>query len=83
MAPTSDFLGGIRKKDFGFIAVAKNPYAWLLSMYRRPYHAKNNSYPDLLEFITNPWETMGRENHNVAFKDPVEMWNEDCATSFL
>src|SRR2546422_4502858 len=27
-----------RSRDIGFVTITKNPYAWLLSLYERPYH---------------------------------------------
>lgn len=57
-----------------FLTLTKNPYAWLLSLYRQPYHAKRE-YASFGQFLREPWETVGRENAPPAFASPVEMWN--------
>lgn len=62
-----------------FLTLTKNPYAWLLSLYRRPYHAKRK-YSSLEQFLSEPWKTVGRENSGSAFANPVEMWNHKNAT---
>ena len=61
-----------------FLTLTKNPYAWLLSLYRQPYHAKRK-YSSLEQFLEEPWQTVGRENTRSAFANPVEMWNQKNA----
>lgn len=58
-----------------FVSVAKNPYAWLLSMYRRPYHGMH-APASFDEFLVTPWPTVRRERHPGPFASPIEMWNE-------
>jgi len=60
--------------DVLFLTLTKNPYAWLLSFYRNPYHAKRK-YASFGQFLKEPWETVGRENARAQFASPVEMWN--------
>jgi hypothetical protein len=60
--------------DVLYLTLTKNPYAWLLSLYRQPYHAKQG-YSNFGQFLTQPWKTVGRENAPPAFANPVEMWN--------
>ena len=58
-----------------FITLVKNPYSWLLSLSRRPYH--HHSKSDSLEkFLTQEWRTVGRENAPKNFHSPIEMWNQ-------
>ncbi|MEM9164412.1 MAG: hypothetical protein AAGC54_15255, partial [Cyanobacteria bacterium P01_F01_bin.4] len=47
-----------------FITITKNPYSWLLSLYKRPYHQykKKEHRPDFETFIASPWKTVGRED---------------------
>ena len=59
-----------------FVALTKNPYSWLLSLHRRPYHYKGDRGQDFDRFITQPWETQGRDRGPSAFEHPVAMWNE-------
>jgi len=59
----------------GFICVAKNPYAWLLSMHKRPYHGCDciNSFD---EFLVSPWASVGRERYIEQFQNPIDLWNK-------
>lgn len=57
-----------------FVTLTKNPYSWLLSLYRRPYHAwaRHGSFS---EFITSPWRTVRREHAPRVLPSVVELWN--------
>jgi hypothetical protein len=69
-----------RIDDVVFITLTKNPYSWLLSLYRRPYHGKQNHGKQTMDsfaaFLQSPWPTVERENHVEAFPNPIVMWNE-------
>ena len=58
-----------------FLTLTKNPYAWLLSLFRRPYHAKRN-HKNFADFLAANWKTVGRENAPRFFMNPIEMWNQ-------
>ncbi len=63
-----------------FLFLVKNPYAWLLSLHRHPYHHPNpaNNFSD---FIRTAWPTLGRENvGREPFPNPVVMWNQKNAS---
>jgi len=58
-----------------FVFLVKNPYAWLLSLHRHPYHHPNPAR-DFDVFIRTPWPTLGRENvARQPFPNPIIMWN--------
>jgi len=63
--------------DLIFITITKNPYSWLLSLYRNPYHQYylNQKKPSFEEFLTSPWKTVGRDNTQKSLKNPIELWN--------
>jgi len=61
-----------------FIFLTKNPYAWLLSLFRHPYHYQG-PITDFDAFIRSPWPTVGRENHPTPFPNPIVMWNRKNA----
>lgn len=61
--------------DVGFVTLTKNPYAWLLSMYRRPYHQHYTTPPTLEDFLQLPWQTLGRENMTGPAPNPITLWN--------
>lgn len=58
-----------------FVTLTKNPYAWLLSMYRRPYHQHYKTPPSFEEFLQLPWQTVGRENLPGPVQNPIVLWN--------
>jgi hypothetical protein len=58
-----------------FITVTKNPYSWLLSLHRRPYHHYYGDKPDFVSFLRSPWKTVGRDNCESVLPDPIELWN--------
>lgn len=61
----------------GFIALVKNPYAWLLSMHKRPYQNENLNEVPFSDFIRRPWFTVGREHSGVPYyQNAVQMWND-------
>jgi len=66
--------------DLLFLTLTKNPYAWLLSLHRRPYHHYGPALGDFRTFLTMPWRTVGRENAPGEFSSPVEMWNAKNAS---
>jgi hypothetical protein len=67
----------------GFIAVTKNPYAWLQSLHRRPYQGKIHSEANRLsfsEFLRAEWPTVEREYGPATYSNPVRMWNDKVAS---
>ena len=65
----------ILKRGVCFVTVTKNPYSWLLSMHRRPYHRYYGEKPDFISFLRSPWKTVGRDNCESVLRDPIELWN--------
>ena len=76
----------------GFLTLTKNPFAWLVSLYRRPYsNRKYGSHRGKVvpatgtpfsEFIRAPWPTVGRENGPEEYSNPVSMWGIKTASYF-
>ncbi len=60
--------------DVGFVTLTKNPYSWLLSMHRRPYHSDTPA-GSLESFLSRPWPTLARENVDEAVASPIQLWN--------
>lgn len=58
-----------------FVTLTKNPYSWLLSLYRKPYHKSYSGKPDFETFLTRPWRCVGRDNLAGDLSSPVELWN--------
>ncbi|MBK8816018.1 MAG: hypothetical protein IPN42_11225 [Methylococcaceae bacterium] len=61
--------------DLVFVTITKNPYSWLLSLYRKPYHHAYTKRPDFITFLQSPWKTLGRDGVNKQLNNPVELWN--------
>lgn len=58
-----------------FLTLTKNPYSWLLSMHRRPYHQYHQKPLSLEEFLVTPWQLAGRDNVQEPVANPIELWN--------
>lgn len=59
-----------------FITLTKNPYSFLLSLYKRPYHYKDDKPGSFADFITSKWRLQRRDNMNQRYlQSPVELWN--------
>lgn len=74
---SSDELKKYRRVRMGlaFVTITKNPYSWLLSLHRRPYHnplSKNLSFE---EFLRQPWHLTKRDQVSAKHVTPVELWN--------
>ena len=64
-------------QDINFITITKNPYSWLLSLYKKPYHQEYKVFPQTFEeFLVTPWKTMHRDKigKNIL-ASPIELWN--------
>lgn len=59
------------------LTLSKNPYSFLLSLYKRPYHYKGVKPATFTDFLRKPWEVRGRDNHSGSqFESPIALWNE-------
>lgn len=58
-----------------FVTITKNPYSWLLSMHRRPYHQYYKTELTFEEFLMAPWPTTRRDGTAEVLSGPVELWN--------
>ncbi len=58
-----------------FLTITKNPYSWLLSLYRNPYHQYYKEKPSFEVFLESQWKTIGRDNVKSNLSTPIELWN--------
>jgi len=66
----------ILSRDICFVSITKNPYSWLMSLYRKPYsHQYGGEKPDFETFLATPWKTVARDNCESVLANPVELWN--------
>lgn len=57
------------------LILVKNPYSFLLSLHRRPYHNASLAKLDFDSFLTSSWHCMKRENMDQMDLNPIELWN--------
>ena len=57
------------------IFCVRNPYSWLLSLAKRPYHQKGPQAKTLTDFVKRPWLTVSRDNMAPLLRSPMELWN--------
>jgi hypothetical protein len=63
------------KSNLIFFTITKNPYSWLLSLYRRPYHQYYSDEPSFETFLQRQWRTIGRDCVRNNPITPIELWN--------
>ncbi|RME83007.1 MAG: hypothetical protein D6775_09300 [Caldilineae bacterium] len=71
LAPAPDALRRSRwaRRGLVILTLSKNPYAWLLSLYRHPYHY-SGPLPSFERFLQSPWRTVRRERCSDVLPDP-------------
>lgn len=62
-------------RNLSFVTITKNPYSWLLSLHRNPYHHYHSRKQDFETFLTSTWKTLPQENAPEEISSPVELWN--------
>jgi hypothetical protein len=72
---TPEFSPRFIEKEVGIIFLVKNPYSWLVSMFRRPYGMLLPKADNFSIFLRRPWISLGRENLPRVLASPIEMWN--------
>ncbi|USR41528.1 hypothetical protein L1F06_008915 [Ectopseudomonas hydrolytica] len=72
--------GLYKRNSVTVVTLTKNPYAWLLSLYKRPYHQYYAKKPSFSEFLTRPWKTVWREGMPRWMESPVHLWNAKNAS---
>ena len=62
--------------DLIVLTLSKNPYSFLLSLFKRPYNYKGERPKTFEDFLRTPWQVRGRDNHSAAqFETPIHLWN--------
>ena len=73
-APTFDqsyASGGV-----SVLFTVRNPYSWLLALYRNPYHIMGELPVAVGPFIRQPWMTVARDETDRLLANPMELWNK-------
>lgn len=55
--------------------LVRNPYSWVQSLNRRPYHCMGRRQQELEDFLVFPWLTVGRDNVEPILSSPMYLWN--------
>lgn len=59
-----------------FVTLTKNPYSFLLSLYKKPYHNQATPAQSFTTFLNSSWTTQDRENVSIDnIKSPIDLWN--------
>ncbi len=71
-------------EELRVVCITRNPYAFMRSLLRHPYHGFMLPKPrKLLELTNTPWKTVARDRVEAAFLDsPVQLWNLKVASYF-
>ena len=75
--PCHQYSNARYKPGTCFLTLTKNPYAWLLSLYKRPYQNIDlmNCKINFSTFLRTPWKTIPRECGPQEYANPIKMWN--------
>lgn len=60
--------------------LVRNPYSWILSLYRKPYHQQSSREVDFDLFLRRPWKTVARDETSSLLASPLELWNHKLAS---
>lgn len=72
--PALDRLSG-QADGTQFVVTAKNPYAWVVSMARRPHHnLLKGNLGSIEALLASPWITCSRDNAPRHLESVVELW---------
>lgn len=75
MNPDPERIGAEALASVRFLMVVKNPYAWALSLYKRPYHTALREGESFEEFLVRPLAVMARrENIGLRPLTAPEVW---------
>ncbi len=76
-----DQLINAAPENLGVLMLIKNPYSWLLSLFKRPYHGAKAT-GSLSDFVQSDYTIRGRDNMLVETCKPIEIWNEKVRSYF-
>ena len=66
-----------------FVFLVKNPYSYLLSLYRKTYHFVDKKPDTFKEFLQHKWKLQLRDNMKERFlNSPVDLWNKKVSSYF-
>lgn len=72
-APDLDRITSWHRRHIRFVIITRNPYAWALSMFRRPYHA-HRRFTDIDEFLRFSYPVYTRDNIPASGLPAPALW---------
>lgn len=63
------------KPEVKVICMTKDPYAWVASMLRHPYHVKPSVSSSLQFLLEEEWCTQKRESKKRSYPSLIDLWN--------
>ena len=70
-----------RERDISVILTVRNPYAWVVSLYQRPFHMIGPEAVTLEAFIRRPWATVRRDHLDAILETPLDLWSLKLAAA--
>lgn len=70
-----DFHSDFQTNGVKVLFLVRNPYSWILSLKRRPYHMIGPRRKELFDFLSTPWMTVGRDNLDKILSSPIDLWS--------
>ena len=66
-------------KQAHVVFCVRNPYSWVISLAKHPYHKHDRRLNSLEAFVGMPWLTMRRDNLGPILASPLALWNRKNA----
>jgi len=65
------------EKNVSVLFLVRDPYSWILSLTKRPYHSRAPKLDSVSEFLRRPWLCLHRDNMAApVLRSPMILWNE-------
>ncbi len=64
-----------KELDVAVLFLVRNPYSWVQSLSRRPYHCLGRRQQNLEDFLVFPWLCVGRDNVEPILNSPMQLWS--------
>ncbi|MDH7448055.1 hypothetical protein [Aquimarina sp. 2201CG14-23] len=69
-------INEFKKHPLVIVTITKNPYSFLLSLHKKPYHFRGKKDPVFHNFIEQDWFLRNRDFCKGRYlESPIELWN--------
>jgi hypothetical protein len=74
--PDADFIAKLSaSRGVLFLICIKEPYSFLTSLYKRPYHHPLPKGTSFAQFLQQEWTPIPQERAPSTFANPIQLWN--------